>query len=273
MRVNVIVSCGRVEFKSRNGMLIDCANPQLIYEFLSFSKSLGYDTVFDGELLVMSTTKEPLPRKIGNGICNKAIKGTISDVERNLFSICIWDAIPYENFLTGSCKTPYKDRLAAYKAAYSPNFTKISLVPSWEVLSWNQAELIYCRVVSQGKEGLVIKNQSGIWADKRSGDLVKMKESHVCELLVTKWVEGTGKFEGLMGALECESSGKNPIRVSVGTGFSDEERRNITPKNIVGKIISVIYNEVITSEDGTRSLFLPRFDEIREDKTEADEIA
>lgn len=271
MRINVIVCIqdGTLEYRSRSGNTVMCGTQEMNKQFLEFSRRIGGDYVFDGELLVYDNGK-PLPRKIGNGICNKAIKGTITEGEKELFVICVWDAIPYGDFMKGVCEVPYKERFAAYKEAYT-KCTKIALVPTWEILSWNQAKLYYLRLISQGKEGLIIKNLSGVWGDRRSGDLVKMKEELVCELLVTGWVEGSGKYKGKLGALECKSSGKSPVCVSVGSGFSDDERATIG-RDIVGTIISVRYNEIIVAENGTRSLFLPRFDSIRHDKTKPDEL-
>jgi len=40
-----------------------------------------------------------------------------------------------------------------------------------------------------------------------------------------------------------------------------------------GKMVEVLSNGIILAEDGTYSLFLPRFLEMRTDKTEADDFA
>jgi hypothetical protein len=78
---------------------------------------------------------------------------------------------------------------------------------------------------------------------------------------------GSGKYSGKLGALECSNS-DGSIYVSVGSGFSDEER-DITDWH--GKIVSVKYNEIIKSKgDKPDSLFLPIFVELRSDKVSAD---
>ena len=272
MRVNAIATKDSVEYKSRQGREVLCGWSQVDAEIRKLALKLGGDYVFDGELLV-ANTGNIMDRKTGNGICNKAIRGTISAKEREMFVICLWDAIPYDNFVSGNYHLGYKERLTKLRDSYGDGCDEVSLVPTWVINNWGQAKTIYNKVISEGKEGLIIKNYGGIWEDRRSPDLVKMKEALTCELRVTKWTEGTGKYQGLLGSLECESAPVgSPVRVSVGTGFSDAERQEITPKNIVGKIISVIYNEIITAEDGSRSLFLPRFDGIREDKTEPDTL-
>ena len=96
------------------------------------------------------------------------------------------------------------------------------------------------------------------------------------ELRVVKSVYGINKYANLCGALECESE-DGLVRVSVGTGLSDELRREFAPEHadesIIGKVITVKHNGLITSKSNTHSsLYLPRFVEIRYDKDEADTI-
>ncbi len=73
MRSVVIVNGDSVQVKSRSGKDI-----QLHGEFdEQFSKlAQGGSWVFDGELLVIGDDGNPLDRKTGNGILNKAVKGT-----------------------------------------------------------------------------------------------------------------------------------------------------------------------------------------------------
>jgi hypothetical protein len=77
---------------------------------------------------------------------------------------------------------------------------------------------------------------------------------------------GAGKYEGMIGALLCESE-DGVIKVAVGSGLKDDQRLIDV---YTGKIISVKYNERITNKAGDQSLFLPIFDQLREDKDVAD---
>ena len=79
--------------------------------------------------------------------------------------------------------------------------------------------------------------------------------------------EGTGRNEGTLGALVCEYKG-NEVRV--GTGFSDEKRREIwvDPDNVIGKIISVKYKEETKNKNGSVSIQFPVFEAVRFDKNE-----
>jgi DNA ligase 1 len=67
------------------------------------------------------------------------------------------------------------------------------------------------------------------------------------EAKVLGYVAGAGRFSGMLGALEVQL--KNGTRFSVGTGFSDLERKSPPP---VGAIVTVRYQEL--SNEG-----VPRF--------------
>ena len=98
-----------------------------------------------------------------------------------------------------------------------------------------------------------------------------MKAELEADLLVTEWNEGTGRIEGLMGSVTCGSA-DGGLEVHVGSGFNDEDRKMVAG-DIVGKIITVKYNEVIQDKNkDKKSLFLPIFEEIRLDKNVADKF-
>ena len=112
------------------------------------------------------------------------------------------------------------------------------------------------------------------WDDKRAYGLSNLKAIEDADLEVIDWVEGEGKYVGMLGALVCQSS-DGKVVVSIGSGFSDEQRKNFTREATVGRIVEVLYNERIASRDrpDTDSLFLPRFVELREDKDVANSSA
>ena len=90
-------------------------------------------------------------------------------------------------------------------------------------------------------------------------------------MIVTDWIEGTGRNVGRLGALTVQSADGSLV-CNVGSGFTDEDRDTIST-DIIGSIITVKYNEIIKDKNSdTRSLFLPRFIEIRLDKTEVDTL-
>lgn len=267
MRFNAIIKDGKVEYRSRNGKPIDLLGA-LDESILSlFPMKNGNAIVLDGELLVKDAAGI-LDRKTGNGILNKAVKGTISKEEADLVCATLWDFIPYEDFKSERCKFTYAQRFALLKTAKFND--KVSLVETKMVNSIDEARQLFEEYLAKGQEGTILKDMNAPWEAKRAKHQVKFKGELECDLKCVAWEEGTGKNVGRLGALVLESA-DGRIRVSVGTGFSDADREVYKPEVVLDKIVAIKYNARIKDKNSdTESLFLPVFVEIREDKTEAD---
>lgn len=268
MRFNAIVKDGKVEFRSRNGKAIDLLG-ELEEDFLQlFQLQPGKGMVYDGELLVKSAAGI-LDRKTGNGILNKAVKGTITKKEAILVCATLWDIIPQEDFEKEKCSLTYKQRF--YEGLKDAKFTpRVGIVTSHEVKSLSEAKDIFLSYLELGEEGIILKDLNAPWEAKRAKHQVKFKGELECDLKCVEWEKGTGKNANRLGNLILESA-DGKICVSVGTGFTDADRDSIKRKDVVGKIIAIKYNARIQDKNGgPESLFLPVFLEIREDKTEAD---
>ena len=267
MRFNAIVRAGKVEFRSRNGKEILLLG-NLEKEFAALAGKI--DCVFDGELLVMDQFDyQFMDRQSGNGILNKANKGTISAKEASTVHASLWDLIPYEEFISGRCVTPYSKRFSSLEAIVSkqkPQDKKIWIVSSEIVQNIEEAQGIFQNYLSLGHEGIILKDGSGVWEDKRVKTQIKFKAELDCDLRIIDIQPGTGKYTGMVGAYICESE-DGVVKVDVGSGLTDEERTNF---NVIGKIATVLYNARIKNKQGEESLFLPRLVEIREDKDKAD---
>jgi ATP-dependent DNA ligase len=236
-------------------------------EFKTMAGNL--DIVFDGELVVEKDGKI-LNRQTGNGILNKASKGTIGSEEASLVCATVWDAIPYEYFMEGSYERKYNERFSFLFTCVSKiKNGKVKLVPNNTVNDAEEANELFAQYYASGEEGIILKNVEGIWENKRSKHQIKYKGELECDLVVTGTEEGKGKYQGKIGAFIAESS-DGLVRVSVGSGLTDDIRNTLTNDEVIGKVIAVKYNARIKNKSGENSLFLPIFLELREDKTEAD---
>jgi len=269
MRFNAIVRDGKCEFRSRNGKEILLLG-NLEQEFIALAGSI--DCVFDGELLVMLEGDHQFAdRQTGNGILNKANKGTISAEQAALVHATVWDLIPYVQFVDGYCATPYAKRYSTLEAIVSKQKSdgkKIWNVTSTIVQTLEEAQEIFQGYLAEGFEGIILKDGNGIWEDKRAKHQIKFKGELECDLKIVAIEEGTGKYAGMLGAIVCESS-DGKIKVNVGSGFNDAHRKNLG-KEILDKIVAIKYNSRIKNKLGDESLFLPIFVEIRDDKDIAD---
>lgn len=264
MRFNAIVNNGKVEFRSRNGKHIDLlGNLEQEFLFMAGSESC----VFDGELVVRDS-QGIMNRQKGNGILNKAVKGTISAMEASMVHATIWDIIPFSAFQQGVYNTSYQERFGKLQQLVLPG--RISLIENRVVNTEDEAHELFQEYFNKGEEGIILKDINAPWEDKRVKHQVKFKGELECDLLCMDWQEGTGKNVGKLGALVLTSA-DGVVKVNVGSGFTDEQRDKYTKENTVGKVVAVKYNAKIQDKKtGQTSLFLPVFLELREDKTYAD---
>ena len=277
MRFNAVVKNGVCEFRSRNGKEVDIPDPSIRLPFIHLANFYGVDMVFDGELVVVDEAGKICDRKTGNGILNKAVKGTMSVQEAVQVRATLWDAICLDGFQAGRENELYHIRLAKLcnavsdmKSAKAHLGHYVDMVYSTQVDSLQAAQILFNRFLAEGQEGIILKTRDGIWENKRSKSLIKFKGELECDLRVVDWEEGTGKNVNRLGTLVLESA-CGGIRVNVGTGFSDRDRDSITAGNSVGRIVAIKYNARIKDKNSdVESLFLPVFIEFRDDKTEAD---
>jgi len=183
MRFNAIVKDGKCEFRSRNGKEIFLLG-NLEQEFISLAGDV--DCVFDGELMVMHPDDiQFMDRQTGNGILNKANKGTISVKEAAMVHATVWDVIPYILFQDGHCGTPYSTRYATLKSLVEKQPSKnkkIWLVTTDIVNTFEEAQAIFEGYLESGLEGIILKDGSGPWEDKRAKHQIKFKGELECDL-------------------------------------------------------------------------------------------
>ena len=270
MRINVHIIDGVVSMCGRSGKTVDILG-ELDADMLAVAKHIPEkDIMFDGELVLVEDDGTVMERKKGNGKLNKAIRGKMPADEAARVRIRVWDVISQKAFRAEKDDTPYSERFETVKKAVAKaKAPKVELIETIEVADIGEAQKHFKQMLKRGEEGSLLKSFDHAWEDKRSYGLLKMKAIKDADLEVVDWQEGTGKYEGMLGALVCQSS-DGKVEVSIGSGFSDEQRKQYTREATVGRIIEIIYNERITSRDReSDSLFLPRFVELREDKTEA----
>ena len=93
-------------------------------------------------------------------------------------------------------------------------------------------------VVRSGGEGLMLHRADAPYITGRSDVLLKMKPLHDEDAIVIAHVAGRGKYAGMMGALELQAS--NGQRFRIGTGFSDEMRRD---PPALGSVLTYTYRD------------------------------
>ena len=101
--------------------------------------------------------------------------------------------------------------------------------------------------VAKGGEGLMLHLASAPYSTGRSDVLIKLKPYLDTEAVVVSHRAGKGKYTGQMGALQVQTP--EGRRFYIGTGFSDEQRRN---PPAVGSTVTYRYRDLTSTG-------LPRF--------------
>lgn len=102
---------------------------------------------------------------------------------------------------------------------------------------------------------------------KRTNNLLKVKVFQDCDLEITGFQQGTGKFADTLGALLVDYKGNS---VGVGSGMSDEQRKEFWDHQdrYLGRVVTVQYFEETNDADGNKSIRFPVFKELREEGKE-----
>lgn len=159
-----------------------------------------------------------------------------------------WQDIKYMIFdLPGSDET-FDNRLKRLQQIIPAiNAAHIQLVQQFKVSDHQELMKKLDTIVQQGGEGLMLHRGSSKYFNGRSDDLLKLKTHLDAEATVINHIPGSGKYEGILGSLLVETADKKRFRI--GTGFSDEERKN---PPAIGSLITFKYYGL--TENG-----IPRF--------------
>ena len=229
----------------------------------------SHDVFFDGELT-------DLNRKSVSGKVTQILKGTATDDIDKGFIFNVFDVEKPEVLESGKGSTPYLKRRQDLESllGFLPQNSSIKLARQWVADTMEEVHGIYDQIISLGGEGVILKCADHVYECKRSRNWVKLKQIQDCDLEIVGWYPGEGKREGYIGGLICTDASRT-LEVRIGSGFTDADLKSLSQNadDLIGRITAVQYNETITDKFGGRSLFLPRFIEIRSDKNLPDDMS
>lgn len=129
------------------------------------------------------------------------------------------------------------ERLAAIVARAAVPW--LAVVEQFRVADRAELEARLAVVVRDGGEGLMLHRADAPYATGRSDVLLKLKPQLDAEARVIAHLPGRGRLTGMLGALRVETPAG--VRFQIGSGFTDEERRNPPP---VGSVITYRYRDL-----------------------------
>lgn len=235
--------------------------------------------MYDGELLAAGTFKDCIAqRQATNSIANS--KGLKTGLTFNIF-----DMVPVSEFYAGQSRMDsynrkillgatlmdtsiahidknWMQRIMAFGIHQDLDFIKPVPILG---LAQNMADIepIVDVIWKRGGEGVMLNVATSVYEVKRSKKLIKVKHVEEFVLPVVNIIEGTGKYEDAMGAIVCvyTASDGSQSYVGVGSGFTDDQRRDIweNPKKYIGLKAEIESFGESTNAQGYKSINCPIF--------------
>ena len=151
-----------------------------------------------------------------------------------------WEFVTYKAFDCPMLKGTFEERLPFVPLLHRHIHTPVG--------SASHLQFCFDTIVSNGGEGLMLKNPRCQYEQGRSHNLLKLKPELTGLAIVVGYVPGLGKYEGMIGSLNCIGDGY--AEFDVGSGLTDDQRLSIHAFH--GKRIQFSYQE-LTRDD------VPRF--------------
>ena len=160
----------------------------------------------------------------------------------------LWNQVTFQAFDLPTEATSFEERQELLKEIIKrADIKHLRWVAQTKMTSLKAIQSHLEKVVSDGAEGLILRTPGSVYEGGRSNHVLKMKLRHDAEARVIAYQAGRGKFENMMGAIWVETQEGKLFKI--GTGFSNEERKNPPP----------IGSEITYSYQGLTEKGIPRF--------------
>lgn len=243
------------------------------------AKYLPDNHVYDGELLAAGNFNDCIAqRQATNSIANS--KGIKTGLTFNVF-----DMVPIAEFFAGKSNMDARSRKIILGATLmDESIQHIDENWNYRIIAFGiHRDLQYIKPVpilgmvkrlsdvdpivdiiwKRGGEGVMLNVASAPYEVKRSKKLIKIKHVEEFVLPVVDVVEGTGKYEDAMGAIVCVYTASDGTKsyVGVGSGFTDDQRRDIWNKQdkYIGLKAEIESFGESTNAQGFKSINCPIF--------------
>lgn len=216
--------------------------------------------VLDGEIIYLNPD--------GTEDFTKAISLARSDDRTfecdNLYYV-IFDMVEKDKFLSKQPSVPFDEEYERIKTRFGVQEEKVSwyttAFPNLLLIKQvddNRFEELQDARFKNNWEGLMLRDGDSPYEYKRTNKLLKIKEMQDTEVKLIDMEEGTGKYEGTLGALIADYNG---FPLKIGSGLSDEQRQKYwnNKDSYIGKYVKVKYFEKTTNQQGGESLRFPIF--------------
>ena len=231
-----------------------------VAQYLVSEKLDGVRAIWDGQTLRFRSGKtinaplwfvEGLPKMPLDGelwIGRRTFERLSGIVRKDVPDDAEWRQVRYMIFELPGAPGTFRERAEAMREiARQANIPWLHEIEQLSVVDRNSLKKRMNEVVKAGGEGLMLHRADAPYETGRSDTLLKMKPWEDAEAVVIAHQPGKGKYTGMLGALRVRTGDGREF--SLGTGFTDEQRRNPPP---VGAVVTYRYHDLTVGG-------LPRF--------------
>lgn len=237
--------------------------------YLVSEKLDGVRAIWDGQSLKTRSGRvinapawfvEALPAVVLDGelwIARQRFDEVSGIVRREVPIDAEWHKVRYMLFELPGASGTFAERVEQMQAIVAKaNVPWLQVIEQHPVVNRENLKKWLVRVVKQGGEGLMLHRADALYETGRSDTLLKLKPALDAEGVVVRHLPGKGKYEGMLGALEIRLADGKLLRL--GSGFSDEQRKNPPPR---GAVVTYRYRDLTANGVPRFATFL----RIRED--------
>ena len=177
----------------------------------------------------------------------------LSGIVRKLVAIdAEWQAVKYMVFELPAGDRTFEKRSEKLQAlTRQTNWPQLQWIEQFKLADESALLARLKQITAAGGEGLMLHKADAPVTTGRSPVLLKLKPVSDAEGIVTAHIPGKGKFAGMLGALQIKTEDGHTVKI--GTGFSDEQRKNPPP---IGSTITYSYRDTTPSGKPRFAAFL-----------------
>ena len=177
----------------------------------------------------------------------------LSGIVRKLVAIdAEWQAVKYMVFELPAGDRTFEKRSEKLQAlTRQTNWPQLQWIEQFKLADESALQARLKQITAAGGEGLMLHKADAPVTTGRSPVLLKLKPVSDAEGIVTAHISGKGKFAGMLGALQIKTEDGHTVKI--GTGFSDEQRKNPPP---IGSTITYSYRDTTPSGKPRFAAFL-----------------
>lgn len=163
-----------------------------------------------------------------------------------------WEKITYNIFEVPNQKGGLKERLNVLdKYLKTTNAPSIRIIKQIHCKDKNHLQSNFEQIIKHNGEGVVLRDPSALYINKRTNKAVKLKNYTDTECEVIAHHKGKGKYKNTLGAFTCKLA--NGVTFKIGSGLSDKLRQN-PPK--IGEIVTFKYQGFTKNKKPRFPIFL-----------------